>query len=519
MTCLHPVLHAYLQKVCVGGLQTASKAVSLVWPATAIGLPSPSFTLGQMKPLFALTLALATVALAQTAPKLSQTQVLGYGTVSMMKPSPDGQRLASVGGRGLVVWDAKTGQATKVIDIPDFTRSLDWAGDGKTIVTGSDDGVVRVWNPETGQGSVLVSNLDSLYHLGLSRNGKFLAVITGERLRLFDTKTTRLLANVALGEYGGYSLAWSADSGTVAAGGDNDLVTLLNTATLKSRSFKGHEDDVTAIAFSPDGKRLATSADDDTLRFWDVASGKQTGKTDVEDGASALAWSADGKRLAANTNYGVIEVWDSTGKAKSSLAGHQDSVRSLAFTSDGRLYSASDDQSIRQWNVAAKQTSQTLVGHVPWLNSLMVAGDTVVAGSYYNDVSVLFRRQTGELFASYQLNRSGTTTLATSPDGKLLASADEDNVRLIDIATGRQQAILDADGSTVYSLAWHPGGAQLIAGLSDGTLLMWDVVTGKVVAELKTHNDTVHALYVMPDGNSLYTASDDGTVRVFELSQ
>jgi WD40 repeat protein len=474
-----------------------------------------------VKRLLFLTLAgLATAALAQSSFKLSQSQIFGLGTLQTMKPSPDGKWLASAGARGLVLWDAKTGKPSKVFDIPSGnTRSLEWTNDSKNIITGSGDGVIRLWNSENGQGTVWASNLGDVSGLALSKDGKYLAAISGENLRIFDAKSAKRLAVSKVGEYSAYGLSWSNDNNTVAVGSDNDSIGLFDVSKQKLRSFKGHSDDVTAVAFSPDGKRLASSGDDDTLRVWDVASGKQTSNIALDDGAYALAWSADGKRIAGNTNYSTIEVWDIASKQKSSLTGHKDSVKNLTWMSDGKLYSSSDDQSIKLWNVANKQAIQTFDGHVPWLNSLAISGNSLVVGSYYNDVTLIFNRDSGEMLASYPLGRSGSSSFAISPDGKLLANSNDETVRIIDVATGRQQAVIESGDSSIYALAWSPSGTMLATGLADGSLLLWDVATGKEISRIKTHNDTINALVFGGDGKSIVTVSDDGTARVFKIGE
>jgi hypothetical protein len=90
---------------------------------------------------------------------------------------------------------------------------------------------------------------------------------------------------------------------------------------------------------------------------------------------------------------------------------------------------------------------------------------------------------TGESLNIIGTGRSGFSLLAYSPDGRTLATADRDNFRLWDVATGREvfrRALPEKyHGSFGYSfvssLAFLPDGDRLATGLMDSTALIWDL--------------------------------------------
>jgi len=111
--------------------------------------------------------------------------------------------------------------------------------------------------------------------------------------------------------------------------------------------------------------------------------------------------------------------------------------------------------------------------------------------------------------------------LAYSPDGKLIALAGFQEVRLVDPATKQVVTQWTGEADAVRAIAFSRDGRFLAAagGLParSGEVKIWDVAQRKLLHTIRGHADCIFAVAFSPDGKSIATSSYDKLIKLWDV--
>lgn len=277
-----------------------------------------------------------------------------------------------------------------------WVTSVAISPNGQTLVSGSLDDKIKIWNFQTGELiQTLSGHSKAVNTVAISPNGQILVsgsddrtikiwnLFTGSPLRTL-TDHTREVSSVAIG----------ADGLTLASGSQDRTIKLwkLGSGSLRG-TLLSPAGMIKSVAISPNGEILASGGLDKQIKLWSVDNGKLIRTLSGHfNSVYSVAISPDGKIIASGSKDKTIKLWDmSTGELIRTMSEHSEAVNSVAISADcKRLVSGSSDKTVKLWNITSGELLYTLAGHNNQVSSVAISADgqSIVSGSSDNTINI-----------------------------------------------------------------------------------------------------------------------------------
>jgi hypothetical protein len=284
----------------------------------------------------------------------------------------------------------------------DWVRCLSFTPDNQTLISGSFDQSIKLWNLADGK---MLHDLQD-HHKGV------------------------------------FALAVSADGKTLASGSWDETIKLWNISSGQLISnLSGHTASVRSLATSPDNQLLVSGSFDNTVRVWQLSTGDLVKTMMHKEPIAAIALNHTGQILASTGDDGLVKLWSvQTGETIAQLTGNSNCICSLAIAPNSTTVVAGTvSGSIVLWsldpsNVQNSEPLQKFKAHSGQINACVFhpSGQYLITGSvdgkariWSQDVGFNLLREKPRKTLCGEPGRS-VMSAAVSADGKSIAIGGAD---------------------------------------------------------------------------------------------
>ncbi|HEY6243281.1 MAG TPA: hypothetical protein VIX17_05010 [Pyrinomonadaceae bacterium] len=354
-------------------------------------------------------------------------------------------------------------------------ETVAFSADGRTIITSTHGGAssrsgasFQIWDVTNG-GLIRTINGEDIgiaYSLAVSPDGLRLVVVTGD-LFVFSSQTGKLL--------------WKRGS--------------TDDAQLTHDQF----DQVAtkSVSFSPDSKYLF-SFTGRFVKIWDPARGNLISNLTQADSA---VFAPAGNYIVTELK-GVLSVWETSNLRlvrKFNTAATGISIDTIAFSEDGEMFTSTKNGRLNAWRLKTGESVRSFktASTTPYARALVDHGK--LFAELDRDGLRVYDLETGKPKLEWIGQRSIYTQLVNrqydeapnsglitfSPNGKVLAIADDYNIALFDVTNGKKIITLGGgvEGSTIVNVSPDQ---RTIAIAAANMIQIWRTDTGAITTTLKS---------------------------------
>ena len=422
------------------------------------------------------------------------------------------------GGGDIIILDAITGRQMAVLsEHISWVRSVAFSSDGRSLVSGSEDRTVKLWDMQTGGAiKTFCGHTDWVNSVAISVDcSRIVSGSSDDTICLWDIQTGECLYTIK-------------QQHTVSHVSFSPICPQHIISISNSKVWHWNDNDHnippsydgTHIAFSPNHTQF-TLCDGKDVTVQKSDSGAVVAKFSVANGRTQYCcFSPDGKLVAAAADN-IAYVWKITSSDPypiETFIGHTDRIKSLVFSSPSTLVSASHDKSIKFWQISTLSTDQVVTNpestslySPPIISVSLQTRAGIATSSDANGVIKIWNISTGICKTSFKTPSADAQNWfkrdAKLLDGRLIATwCDSVTINIWDIGKGEHLKTLitsgcddlriSGDGFKIFSL----GGGYIEAW----SMWMWEFL-GRAKVEL---NGGQYLDSLCIDGSRVWIHSD-----------
>jgi len=278
----------------------------------------------------------------------SRTVSLNYSGLAL---SYLNNTIAVGSGGSIIILNAITGIQEAVLSgHKNWVRSITYSPDGVSLVSGSSDKTIKLWDVQTG-GVVktFYGHTDVIYSVSISADcTRIVSGSSDHTIHLWDIQTGE--CHYVIVQEGNVVCV------SFCPTDPQHFLSVCNNQVWQW-DINGHQAgptyDGSYVMFSQDGTQFVSCYEED-VTIQNSSSGVIVNEFQMVDGDIHQCCFSPNGRLVAVANVDTIYVWDITNLEPhliETFMGHTERIRSLTFSSSSSLISASDDRSVKFWKI------------------------------------------------------------------------------------------------------------------------------------------------------------------------
>ncbi len=373
-----------------------------------------------------------------------------------------------------------------------------WRRDGGQLLTRSEDGQIKVWNPRSGRQLAELPEKAVVSLGGWLSDERVVGLTSDNEIKAWDLSDLSSIGITSLARLtvpGLRKISVSPDGRYLAGISDGPDVYLWRMEGLDERPavFSGHRGTVTGMDWHRDSRWLATRGEDQVVRVWEVPGGARlVNVSDTKTRITALCWDPNGLQIMFAGEDGFLWLFDLATGRLNGVMDYETAITSLDWCNVTHSFVvgfADGSIEMRRFGLPAKRR---LLNKKPvgW-SSLRWSADGSAIGGPVADGQLLF------LDALKGTVRSGPLKIAVQ-------TADPG---------GWQPTGINPEPVTS---TWHASSKRLATGNTDGSISVWDRDRQMRVAHFQTSSKTAPLVAWHPDGSRIASAGDDTTVHIWD---
>lgn len=215
---------------------------------------------------------------------------------------------------------------------------------GSTIVSGSADNTIKTWSIKDGSLiKTLKGHFSSVISLCICAD-YIISGSTDETLKVWSVNNSQIIKTLV-----GHAVCLNPKCNIIASASKCKTISLWSIDSNFGilHQIKGHTDEVDSLCFSADGNVLISGSKDNTIKLWSVHNGFNLRTIQVE--VTSICVSPYGNCIISASDR-TIKIWSfNDGKLLKTLRGHSKLVSSVCIGNNNKIVSGSWDKTVKIW--------------------------------------------------------------------------------------------------------------------------------------------------------------------------